>query len=777
MGKTKQAKEKKFDRNVEISAPILDPEIIKAIHTPPRGQRLDIKHGGFKALLSDLNSQDSTDELMPLNDNHVPSYIGISCAVSGYSNYSSYNRSSASPSSHQTNKLKTCPDATETPNRSRTASPVARQSKSEVHHITIDKRNIHNVDEERKELTEKLTASATERRRSPSPITPTEDDRHHGAYVGARYCPLPPPDKLVNKHIPLLGIDDDKNPEEMVEDENKVEQKIASLYGENFVEDWRESMTHKVKKDQLPSSNADQEEPTKTPKDLVTLKPAPASEFSHEHEAAANVPTPNVKKVLAGVEKEFLNKLLTDENPPMPSQSPVHMKRSPEHQSVGSPTPPPMSPVQKLVGNVAEHDIAPSQPSPVEELLQQQQPKSPAPPSPQPLMSDSPASKSPEPQPMSPDSGKSQSFAEEELILSSSQAGKEEHIEYEIRAQSPLDNESSPVRVIHNREDSNSAEVSGEYNEQMHIDSVSGQEKLVIDFTSGELEVGLSQESQLMRFEESKREVVVDPIETMVNDEVCAKAEPLKISSDNDGQYYLSLLEEQKSFMREQIDRADLILVEKEAELDEDTVGKIRSAMGKANLLINKKCKQFEQLCEENINNNSETKQFATLNEDLAGFWDMLNIQINDIKKSFGALWELEQHGWRSTKQSSINLMDDETATMVERDESGCSLTTKISATTAKPKLSAQKDQERRERLQEHINQMKQNQASKVCSENLLGGDSESSAIEICNNDLVSVGSQGNEEAGGSGNAASKLEPEEEGKQNEDDEQLVSFIG
>lgn len=128
MGKSKQqqkestatGKEKKFDRNVEISAPILDPEIIKAIHTPPKGQRLDLKQCGFKALLTDLNSQDSTDEPAPLNDNHVPSYIGISCSVSGYSSYSK--RAKYEPKSATSHKI-----------------------------VILDSSNIHSIDQEHKE--------------------------------------------------------------------------------------------------------------------------------------------------------------------------------------------------------------------------------------------------------------------------------------------------------------------------------------------------------------------------------------------------------------------------------------------------------------------------------------------------------------------------------------------------------------------------------------------------------------------------------------------------
>lgn len=748
MGKTKQAKEKKFDRNVEISAPILDPEIIKQIHSPPKGQRLDIKHGGFKALLSDLNSQDSTDELTPLNDNHVPSYIGISCAVSGYSNYSSYSKRSSSPQPQQLADLKTTiSNVNASPNRSRTTSPITRQKniQQEVHHITIDRNNIHSADDERKELTEKLTASATERRRSPSPITPTEDDRHHGAYVGARYCPLPPPSKLVNKHIPLLGIDDDKNPDEIVEDnENKVQHKIASLYGDDFVEDWRESMTHKSKReltdDQVLAEQ--QQENYKNPKDLVTLKPTPVNNQNVCNEKApiADLPTPNVK-VLASVEKQFLNKLLTDENPPMPSQSPtsspIHMTQTSSAKTTtittsskfDSPSPT-QSPIKEIEDS---QNIKPTR-------QQQSQPSTPVQ-----QQTDSPvASKSPSPElnqqeeqqhldyhnqgeeiddqrvaPMSPDSGKSQSFGEEELLvepqISSPQMmeSKEEHIEYEIRAQSPLDNESSPIKILSQHDASVSGEESGTFQpvekekeeeeeqstfviEETSWQRVSSPEKVkepdvedLVNFSpspeplveqqqhhqeeenqeqaqeeesqngftkevENEFEAELEQQQQqVVQAEEEKPNNIIDDTVVLETEQVFNQEESL-IPIDTDtttsdtinkgGQYYLNLLDKEKSFILEQIERAQDILKNKESELDEETIGRIHSAIGKSNLLITKKCNQFKGLCESNFNSGNnlgeQKEQFAVLNDDLAGFWDMLSIQISDIKRSFENLWD-----------------------------------------------------------------------------------------------------------------------------------------
>lgn len=710
MGKSKQAKEnkpikeKKFDRNVEISAPILDPDIIKKIHTPPRGQRLDLKHGGFKALLSDLNSQDSTDELTPLNENHVPSYIGISCAVSGYSNYSSYSKR---PNSVSTNR------AASTPSRSRATSPAAiYKVDPEVHHITIDKNNIHSADEERKELTEKVIASATERKRSPSPcIPPTEDDRHHGAYVGARYCPLAPPSNLVNKHIPLLGIDDEQNPDEAYEEaeqQKKVEKRIASLYGDNFVDDWRESMTHKAKKEHNNEETTQDQHNIKSPKDLVTLKPTPQPTFDDRtNELEVDIPTPNVK-VLAGVEKQFLNRLLTDENPPMPSQSPVQ-PISPTRNMTNSSSP--VSPVMAMNMQQTSEQHLTHSPQPASPTLS---------PSPQPTQSPTLMNLEAE----------EQLIGEQEVTLPAQQSG-EEHIEYEIRTQSPVDNNASPVKTSH-------------YDESQDIDNLHYESETKQELVSFSPEPPSAQK-------------------TVEKDEADENENRLSPSNDNtkDGHYYLDLVDKERSFIIQQVNEAEEILKNQEAELDDDTVGRIRSAIGKANLLINKKFKQFEGLCDSNINKNVD-EQFATLNEDLAGFWDMLCIQVSDVQKAFETLWQAKESSWNVGSDVQQDVQQDE----------GSSL--KDNKSVMKPKLSTQKDQERRERLQEHINQMKQNQAAKSSNENLLDEQEPSSESQQTVLEAVSLVEDNSQVLG---NNHEEIVAQAPDVAQEESEQMFSLIG
>lgn len=755
MGKTKH--ERKFDRKVEISAPYLDPEIIKQIHSPPKDQKLDIRHGGFKALLSDLNSQDSADELTPITENHLPSYIGISCAVSGYSNYSSYSRRQLEEKKPQDKSISTT--SKQAANRSQTNSPSAsRVEQHTIHHVTIDKSNINSPDQERKELTEKLTASAAERRRSPSPLPPVEDDRHHGAYVGARYFPMPEPSKLVHKHIPLLGIDDDVDPDTVVADDaNKVEKKIASLYGDDFVEDWKESMSHKAKKE-LPEEPNKSDSAAVNLKEIVNLRPAPPR-ATPTQEPQVEVPTPNVK-VLATVEKQFLNRLLTDENPPMPKSpspqplSPTSPKSIPTHERQQQSRPiryeqnsrqasPPISPVNHQEQHSPVPDVVdesessgnlynePSSPNPEQKEetspIDLQAPaeatdiSSHADQLPETELETAPLAVAKDHQPQQldlinindesdeeqerrsecsdevdlinsrlhedPVMLEAQRSADEEVQLatnnepnrsrSSSSASSqdqakspesqissstvervpldkqrhqreldqsEEHIECEIRAQSPqVNNESSPVRVLDRSPDVSPLDSLDEV-------TVKGAQNLV----------NLSPEPDVDTVPETNNNLEAEPL----HDDNCAKApaeeenlldlgdeddsqQPTDVSESaahhqvvdelqseaRDGHYFLELLKNEESFMLERVRLAEQLLAEHENGMDEERLGRIHSAIGKANLLINKKCNQFRELCEKSINGDAND-QYKVLNDDLAGFWDMMSIQIADVRKS-----------------------------------------------------------------------------------------------------------------------------------------------
>ncbi|KAI5616936.1 disks large-associated protein 1 isoform X2 [Silurus asotus] len=109
-----------------------------------------------------------------------------------------------------------------------------------------------------------------------------------------------------------------------------------------------------------------------------------------------------------------------------------------------------------------------------------------------------------------------------------------------------------------------------------------------------------------------------------------------------DGRWFLKLLQAEAERMEgwcRQMEQE-----ERHNELPDDILGKIRSAVGSAQLLMSQKFQQFRELCEENQNLNAHPRPVA---QDLAGFWDMLQLSIENISLKFDELHQLKANNWR----------------------------------------------------------------------------------------------------------------------------------
>ncbi|XP_069740189.1 disks large-associated protein 4-like isoform X3 [Narcine bancroftii] len=119
--------------------------------------------------------------------------------------------------------------------------------------------------------------------------------------------------------------------------------------------------------------------------------------------------------------------------------------------------------------------------------------------------------------------------------------------------------------------------------------------------------------------------------------------EPVHAAScRRDGYWFLKLLQAEKERMEgwcHQMEKET-----KENNLSEEVLGKIRSAVGSAQLLMSQKLKQFHGLCEQNLNQNANPRPTA---QDLAGFWDMLQLSIEDISLKFDELYHLKANDWQ----------------------------------------------------------------------------------------------------------------------------------
>ncbi|XP_019273923.1 disks large-associated protein 1 isoform X16 [Panthera pardus] len=109
-----------------------------------------------------------------------------------------------------------------------------------------------------------------------------------------------------------------------------------------------------------------------------------------------------------------------------------------------------------------------------------------------------------------------------------------------------------------------------------------------------------------------------------------------------DGHWFLKLLQAERDRMEgwcQQMERE-----ERENNLPEDILGKIRTAVGSAQLLMAQKFYQFRELCEENLNPNAHPRPTS---QDLAGFWDMLQLSIENISMKFDELHQLKANNWK----------------------------------------------------------------------------------------------------------------------------------
>uniref|UniRef100_A0A9J7YGI8 Discs, large (Drosophila) homolog-associated protein 4b n=1 Tax=Cyprinus carpio carpio TaxID=630221 RepID=A0A9J7YGI8_CYPCA len=109
-----------------------------------------------------------------------------------------------------------------------------------------------------------------------------------------------------------------------------------------------------------------------------------------------------------------------------------------------------------------------------------------------------------------------------------------------------------------------------------------------------------------------------------------------------DGHWFLKLLQAETGRMEGWCSQ-----MEKETsehQLSEEVLGKVRSAVGCAQLLMSQKFQQFRGLCEQNLNVNANPRPTA---QDLAGFWDLLQLSIEDISLKFDELYHLKSNDWK----------------------------------------------------------------------------------------------------------------------------------
>lgn len=116
-----------------------------------------------------------------------------------------------------------------------------------------------------------------------------------------------------------------------------------------------------------------------------------------------------------------------------------------------------------------------------------------------------------------------------------------------------------------------------------------------------------------------------------------------------DGQYFIKVLENEIFKFEEQI--CDF---EEELTMSEDIPEEGREfcllTVGMAKLLMGQKMQQFRGLCDKNMTVTKEEDPFVPTSQDLAGFWDMVHIQVDQVHGKFADLRKLRSQGWKMQK-------------------------------------------------------------------------------------------------------------------------------
>ncbi|EDO42906.1 predicted protein [Nematostella vectensis] len=121
---------------------------------------------------------------------------------------------------------------------------------------------------------------------------------------------------------------------------------------------------------------------------------------------------------------------------------------------------------------------------------------------------------------------------------------------------------------------------------------------------------------------------------------------------EKDGRHFLEVMKKEAERMTRVCETLDKDISESSA--TEEVCGKVRAAIGKSKLLTTKKFKQFKGLCECNLGI-GDLNGIRPTNADLAGFWDMVMIQVDDVNSMFEALEELRQNGWQEKFKPAEN--------------------------------------------------------------------------------------------------------------------------
>ncbi|KAK4472902.1 hypothetical protein MN116_004109 [Schistosoma mekongi] len=199
-----------------------------------------------------------------------------------------------------------------------------------------------------------------------------------------------------------------------------------------------------------------------------------------------------------------------------------------------------------------------------------------------------------------------------------------------------------------------------------------------------------------------------------------------------DGNFYLQQVDETEKELLNKVSEIETDL-NNEIDLDDEVSGLLRTASGKAKLLISEKFCQFRGLCHQNLAWESSKgpdgndfvnspNTLVTLVSDLDGFWAMVSLQVDDVRSLFKQVDSLRANNWQPISRNST----EDGSILLEKRKSNRKVTKSI--------VAKQNDIVARQRARERLELAKRNVQSKN-----LNSSHDKSTLGIVESKLIFV--------------------------------------
>ncbi|CAH8443777.1 unnamed protein product [Schistosoma haematobium] len=207
-----------------------------------------------------------------------------------------------------------------------------------------------------------------------------------------------------------------------------------------------------------------------------------------------------------------------------------------------------------------------------------------------------------------------------------------------------------------------------------------------------------------------------------------------------DGNFYLQQVDQTEKELLNKVCEIETDL-NNEVDLNDEVSGLLRTASGKARLLISEKFCQFRALCHQNlawensktvgVDNNfvNEPNTLITLVSDLDGFWAMVSLQVDDIRGLFKQVDSLRANNWQPVDNSLSATQN------ISVGDSISSEKLKLNRKVTKSTVAKQNNMIARQQARERLELAKRNMQLK----NLNNSHDDKSTLSITENKLIFV--------------------------------------